>query len=70
MEKLDNFTPNLWFTYESSEKSVSFLDLTITVSEQKLKTTLHKSSDSPISTYITPPHTLNILSAQLFSAKH
>ena len=34
------------FTYESSEKSISFLDLIITVSEQKLKTTLHiKSTD-------------------------
>ena len=28
------------FTYESSEKSISFLDLIITVSEQKLKTNL------------------------------
>ena len=34
------------FTYESSEKSISFLDLIITMSEQKLKTTLHiKSTD-------------------------
>ena len=38
MEKFDNFTTNLRFIYESSEKSVSFLDLIITVSEQKLKT--------------------------------
>ena len=46
MEKVNNFTPNLRFTYESSEKSISFLDLVITVSEQKLKTTLHiKSTD-------------------------
>ena len=46
MEKLNNFTPNLRFTYESSEKSTSFLDLIITISEQKLKTTLHmKSTD-------------------------
>ena len=46
MEKFNNFTPNLRFTYESSEKSISFLDLIITVSEQKLKTTLHiKSTD-------------------------
>ena len=46
MEKLSNFTPNLRFTYESSEKSISFPDLMITASEQKLKTTLHiKSAD-------------------------
>ena len=46
MEKFNNFTPNLRFAYESSEKSVSFLDLIITVSEQKLKTTSHiKSTD-------------------------
>ena len=38
MEKFNNFTPNLRFIYESSEKSISFLDLIITVSEQKLKT--------------------------------
>ena len=44
MEKFNNFTPKLRFTYESSEKSVSFLDLIITVSEGKLKTTLHIKS--------------------------
>ena len=44
MEKFNNFTPNLRFTYESNEKSTSFLDLIITVSEQKLKTTLHIKS--------------------------
>ena len=44
MEKINNFTPNLRFTYESSEKSISFLDLMINVSEQKLKTTVHKKS--------------------------
>ena len=46
MEKFNNFTPNLRFMYESSEKSISFLDLIITTSERKLKTTLHiKSTD-------------------------
>ena len=46
MEKFNNFTPNLRFRYESNEKRVSFLDLIITVSEQKLKTALHiKSTD-------------------------
>ena len=46
MEKFNDFTANLRFAYESSEKNISFLDLVITVSEQKLKTTLHiKSTD-------------------------
>ena len=31
MEKFNKFTPNLRFTYESREKSISFLDLIITV---------------------------------------
>ena len=44
MKKFNNFTPNLRFKYESSEKSISFLDLIITVSERKLKTTLHINS--------------------------
>ena len=45
-EKFNNFTPNLRFTYGSSEKSILYLDLIITVSEQKLKTALHiKSTD-------------------------
>ena len=46
MEKFNNFTPNLWFTYESDEKDISFRDLVVTLSEGKLKTTLHiKSTD-------------------------
>ena len=44
MEKFNNFIPNLRFTYESSEKSILFLDLIITVSEQELKTALHIKS--------------------------
>ena len=41
MEIFNNFTPNLRFMCESSEKSRSFLDFIITVSEQKLKTNLY-----------------------------
>ena len=44
MEKFNNFTSNMSFTFESSEKSISFLDLTITVPEEKLKTALHIKS--------------------------
>ena len=46
MEKFNNFTSNHRFTYESSEKCISFLDLIITVSERKFKPTLYiKSKD-------------------------
>ena len=46
MEKFNNFTPNPRFTYESSEKGISFLDHIITVSEQELKIRLHiRSTD-------------------------
>ena len=44
LKKFNNFTPNLRFTYESSEKGILFLDLIITESEQKLKTALHIKS--------------------------
>ena len=46
MEKFNNFTTNRRFTYESSEKRTSCLALIITLSEQKVKTTIHlKSTD-------------------------
>ena len=46
IEKFNNFTPNLRFTYESSEKIISFVDLTIAVLDRKLETTLYiKSTD-------------------------
>ena len=71
MEKFNNLTPNLKFTHGFREKSISFLDPIITLSEQKFQTIIHiKSTESPISTYIMPPHTYNILKAQLFLAKH
>ena len=45
MEKFNNVTPNLRFTYESSENSITFIHLIITLSEQ-VETTLHiKSTD-------------------------
>ena len=47
MEKFKSFTPNPKFTYEFSEKSISLLDLIITVSEQTLKITIHIKSTDP-----------------------
>ena len=70
MEKFNNVTPNLRFTYESSEKSlITFIHLIITLSEQ-VENYLTYSLQIAINTNIMPPHTQNILSAQLFSAKH
>ena len=36
MMELDNFNPNVKFTYEFSEESVSFVDLTVSFSNGKL----------------------------------
>ena len=48
---------------------ISFLELMITVSGKRLETTLHiKSTDRH--QYFMLSHAQNILSAQLFSAKH
>ena len=42
----NNFTPNLRFTYEPSKKDISFLDLKVSLSKDKLSIELHiKSTD-------------------------
>ena len=42
----NNFTPNLKFTYEPSKKDISFLDLKVSLSKDKLSIELHiKSTD-------------------------
>ena len=46
MEGLNNFLPNLQFTYESSKKSVAFLDLNVSLENGSVTTDLHtKSTD-------------------------
>ena len=40
MEKLNQFLPNLSFTYESSKKEVAFLDCKVNLFENKLTTDL------------------------------
>ena len=68
MEKFNNFTPNLRFTYESSEKSISFFDLIIIVSEQKLKTALHiKSTDCNQYLHYTSSHPEHTKCSVVFS---
>ena len=46
MSSFDSFTPNLKFTYESSKKDISFLDLKVSLAKGKLSTNLHiKATD-------------------------
>ena len=40
MSSFNSFTPNLKFTYESSKKDISFLDLKVSLSKNKLSTDL------------------------------
>ena len=41
MLSFNSFTPNLKFTYEPSKKDISFLDLKVSLSKDKLSTDLH-----------------------------
>ena len=46
MSSFNSFTTNLKFTYESSKKDISFLDLKVSLTKGKLSTDLHiKPSD-------------------------
>ena len=46
MLSFDSFTPNLKFSYESSRKGISFLDLKVSLTKGKLSTDLHiKATD-------------------------
>ena len=68
MEKFNNFTPNLRFTYKSSEKNISFPDLIITASQRKLKTTLHiKSTDRHQYLHYTSSHSEHTKGSVVFS---
>ena len=41
MPDFDAFTPNIQFTYESSKKSIAFLDLDVAVCNARLESTVH-----------------------------
>ena len=46
MSSFNSFTPNIKFTYESSKRDISFLDLKVSLSKDKLSADLHiKSKD-------------------------
>ena len=44
MGGLNNFLPNLQFTYESSKKRVAFLDLNVSLENGSITTDLHTKS--------------------------
>ena len=41
LEELNNYHPNIKFTHESSKENISFLDLSVSLSETKLYTDLY-----------------------------
>ena len=43
MSNFNGFTPNLKFSYESSKKDISFLDLKVLLTKSKLSRDLHKN---------------------------
>ena len=53
LQELNNFNPDLKFTYESNEKEIPFLDLKVKLSEGKISIDLYiKYADkAPISTF-------------------
>ena len=57
MEKLNQFLPNLKFTYESSQKKVAFLDLNVSLENGCITTDLYtKSTDCHQYLYCSPEH--------------
>ena len=70
MEKLNQFYPNLSFTYESSKNKIAFLDCKVNLFENKLNTELYvKPTDTHISTWVTSPHILSTLKSQKYTFK-
>ena len=41
MTKFNSYHPNIKFTYESNKENITFLDLTVSLSGNKLTTELH-----------------------------
>ena len=41
LQELNNFNPDLKFTYESNEKEIPFLDLKVKLNEGKISTDLY-----------------------------
>ena len=41
MKEFNNYHPNIMFTYESNKENITFLDLNVSLSRNKLTTDLH-----------------------------
>ena len=68
MEGLNNFLPNLQFTYESSKKSVAFLDLDVSQENGSVTTDLHtKSTDCHQYLHRSPSHPDHIKDSIIYS---
>ena len=53
----NNYHPNIKFTYKSNKENITFLDLEVSLSENKLTTNLHtKSRDKPQYLHYTSAH--------------
>ena len=57
LQELNNFNPDLKFTYESNEKEIPFLDLKVKLNEGKISTDLYiKSTDRHQYLHFTSSH--------------
>ena len=57
MTEFNNYHPNIKFTYESNKENITFLDLDVSLSGNKLTTDLHTSLQINISICIIHQHT-------------
>ena len=66
MTKFNNYHPNIKFTYESNKENITFLDLDISLSGNKLTTDLHTDKHQYLHyTSAHPAHTkLSIIYSQ------
>ena len=69
LEELNNFLPNIKFTHESSKENI-FLDLPISLSENKLYTDLYVKPTDRHQYLIIPPHTQITPKSLLSIVKH
>ena len=70
MTEFNNYHPNIKFTYESTKENITFLDLNVSLSGNKLTTDLHTSLQININTCIIRLHTQPALNVSLFTARH
>ena len=64
MQKLNQFHPNLSFTYESSKKEIAFLDCKVNLFENKLTTDLYVKPADTRQYLDYTPHILSTLKSQ------